>query len=148
VSCSQRALLNHWLPLSTANFSQSTCPLSLDPGDGRWRGKMASLEENLLIWAKACPELRDSLPTPSPFHSLFLPKSLLWVLGDKEVVEAPNKATLRTPQFPLPRLTCKGVPGSLPHHTRSPAEGDDHPELACFVHLDHRCPQLPLVSSR
>lgn len=53
---------------------------------------MASLEENLLIWAKACPELRDSLPTPSPFHSLFLPKSLLWVLGDKEVVEAPNKA--------------------------------------------------------
>lgn len=77
MSCSQRALLNHWLPPSISNFSQSACPLSLDPRDERWRGKVASLEENLLIWAKACPELKDSLPTPSPFHLLFLSKSLL-----------------------------------------------------------------------
>lgn len=42
-----------------------------------WGGKVASLEENLLIWAKACPELRDLLPTPPPCLSLFLPKSLL-----------------------------------------------------------------------
>lgn len=53
----QRALLIHWLPPSTANFSQSTHPLSLEPRDEGWGGKVANLKENLLIWAKACPEL-------------------------------------------------------------------------------------------
>lgn len=100
-----------------------------------------------------------------------------WVLEDKEKVGAPDKAVSSQDSTLPPELTLASLQQctrTAPHHTPSPAEGDDrpklynphwpsdhpelytplpakgddHPELACFVHLDHRCPQLPLVSSR
>lgn len=114
---------------------------------------------------KGLPRAERSTPNTPSLPLTISPQITPWVLGDKEGVGTPDKAVSSQDSTLPPELTLASLQQctrTAPHHTPLPAEGDDHPErytplpaegddhpdLACFVHLDHRRPQLPLVSSR